>query len=58
MSYYVHYTVRLPPKREPQYCVAGPYDVNEVTNQRRDISTYANVEDVFVSEEPKHAKGN
>jgi hypothetical protein len=65
MNYFVHYTVlslfgsvsiqdRLSdnPCRapgEPQHLVAGPYSESEVLDQRRDIASYANVVDAYVS---------
>lgn len=56
-SWYVHYTVKLPPKCEPQYCTAGPYTIDDVPDQRRDIAGYANIEDCFVDQNAKHPKG-
>lgn len=55
-KFFVHYTVKLPPKFEPQKLVAGPYTEDEVLVQRRDISGYAYVHDVFVSTDPQPPK--
>ncbi len=51
---YVHYTVKLPPALTPQFCTAGPYSLDEVIDQRRDIAGYAHVHNVFIGELPKH----
>ena len=55
-NWYVHYTVTLPPQNRPQHCVAGPYSLNEVIVQKRDIAGYVYVDEVYVSEESKHPK--
>lgn len=53
-KFYVHYTVKLPPQFKPQYCTAGPYSEDEVLSQQQDISSYANVSTVFISEHARH----
>ena len=49
-KFYVHYTVVN--KGGPAHLVAGPYTEDEVVDQRRDIASYAYVENCFVSEDP------
>jgi hypothetical protein len=47
-KFFVHYTVRNP---APAKLVAGPYDEDKVIEHRRDIASYAYVENCFVSED-------
>lgn len=51
--FYVHYKVAVDPAKPPQVCTAGPYNEDEVLDQRRDISTYSGVIEAYVSENPK-----
>lgn len=53
-KYYVHYTVKLPPRFEPQYCTAGPYSSDEWLPQKQDIAGYAHVSQVFLSDQAQH----
>ncbi len=47
-DYYVHYTVQN--NGAPTALVAGPYNEDEVIDNRRDIAGYAYVSNCFVSE--------
>lgn len=59
-EYFVHYTVSAMKmgQPEPMHCVAGPYDTDDVLAQRRDISTYSGIANVFVSDTRERPKEN
>lgn len=53
-KFYVHYTVKMPPKLEIQRLTAGPYSADEALSAKQDISHYAHVSEAFISGQAEH----